>query len=72
MILTPNSKNILFITTLVFFYGVHCTQVKFVYLVIEAKIDNFIKMKHDAIGCQCFQYQSECQNAQIPCLPCYL
>ena len=47
VLLTPNSKNILLITTLVFFYGVHCTQVKFVYLVVEAKIDNFIKMKHE-------------------------
>ena len=46
MILNSN-KNILLITTLVFFYGVHCTQVKFVYLAIEAKIDNFIKMKHE-------------------------
>ena len=29
-------------------------------------------MAMDAIGCQCCQYQSECQNAQIACLPCYL
>ena len=49
LFLTPNSKNILFITTLVFFYGVHCTQVNLVYLVIEAKIDNFIKMKHECL-----------------------
>ena len=50
--LTPNSKNILLITTLVFFYGVHCTQVNFVYLAIEAKIDKFIKMKHECFGDQ--------------------
>ena len=47
--ITPNSKNILLITALVFFYGVHCTQVNLVYLVIEAKIDNFIKMKYEQI-----------------------
>ena len=49
LFLTPNSKSILFITTLAFFYGVHCTQVNLVYLVIEAKIDNFIKMKHERL-----------------------
>ena len=49
LFLTPNSKNILLITTLVFFYGVHCTQVNYVYLAIEAKIDNFIKMKHERL-----------------------
>ena len=32
LFLTTNSKNILVITTLVFFYGVHCTQVNLVYL----------------------------------------
>ena len=32
LFLTPNSKNILFTTTLVFFYGVHCTQVNLVHL----------------------------------------
>ena len=47
--LTPNSKNLLLITALVFFYGAHCTQVNLVYLAIEAKIDNFIKMKHEQI-----------------------
>ena len=47
--LTPNSKNILLITNLVFFDGVHCTQVNYVYLAIEAKIDNFIKTKHERI-----------------------
>ena len=47
--LTPNTENILFITILDFFYGVHCTRMNLVYLVSWSKIDNSIKTKHERI-----------------------